>query len=258
MSGSFSPAADAWTAMTAGSAGALGTGAYTIAALVRPAGNDDGFVSLYAGATEVRSLLGVAGHLYGKDDFSDGFGSMASGNWYVCAQSKPAGSATYRHHLWAYASDGSGTMSHGVSTNSGSHGDGSAVTESRIGFSILRGNGLIAAVGLWASEVSDAQLDTLKSGSLSAWAALSPAELISLENWNGSAGCTAVVGTSTQSSITGTVSAGSNPPGFNFSLGSTELVPGVLAPSLSGPALTPSASGSILTATTSGPTLTAN
>lgn len=219
MSGDFNVAADAWITMTAGSAGAVGTGAYTMAVLVRPTtgNNNCGMVQGRTASAAVRSLFEDGLKIFGDNDFSAGYGSLTQGNWYVVAQTKPAGSALYRHHVWAYASDGSGTMSHGVTT--GTHGDGSAITQTRIGQAVDRGNGLIAVVGLWTSELSDANLDTLKSANLSAWSALSPAELISLENWNGSTGCTAVVGTSTQSSITGTVGVGANPTSFNFSLG---------------------------------------
>lgn len=220
MSGDFNVAADASVNMSAGSAGAVGFGAYTIAVLVRPTvgNNNCGFLRCDASAVQQRGFIEDTLKLFGANDFSSGFGSLTQGNWYVAAQSKAAGSNLYRFHLWPYASDGSGTMSHGTSTGAANQGDGSAIDAVRIGIADDRGNGLIAAVGLWTSALSDGQLDTLVSTSLSAWSALSPAELISLENWSGATGCTAVVGTSTQSSITGSVGVGANPPSFSFSL----------------------------------------
>jgi len=246
VSGSWSPSGDIWLTMSAGNAGATGTGAYTIATLWRPAAGSGGIVSLRTASGEVRAFHEFGGHLFGADDFTAGFGAPNIGTWYVAAQTKPAGSAHYRYHLWPYASDGTGTMQHGETASPANHGDGSTVTEIRLGWSSgVRGDGLIAVVGLWDTELSDGQLDTLKGGSLAAWAALNPDELISLESWNGSTGCTAVTGTSSLSSITGTVGVGSNPPSFDFSPVSA---PTVLTAGLSGPALGASVSGPILTA----------
>lgn len=231
MSGSFDvAAATAYISMSAGSATAVTTGAYTIATLVLPAAgnNNAGMAAAYVSGTVSRELFEDTNALFGEGDFSSGFGTLTQGTWYLCAQTKTAGSATYRHHIWAYASDGSGTMSHGVASGAGNHGDGGSIaTELRIGSNDVKGNGLIAVVGYWSRALSDAELDSMKSGSLTAWRDVSggaPAELISLQNWNGSTGCTSVIGTATQSSITGTVSTGANPPSFDFTL-STAAVP---------------------------------
>lgn len=224
MSGSFNPAADAAVLMSAGGAGAAGTGAHTIAVLWKSdtLNVNCGLASLYASSTQVRQLLTDGGELFGSGDFSSGYPLNAVGldTWYVGAITKPAGSAHYRCHLWPYASNGSGTMDHGEAADAANHGDGSSITQIRVGLTDVRGNGLIAVVGIWNSALSDANLNTLKSGNLSAWAALSPAELISLENWDGTNGCTAVVGTSAKTGITGTVGVGANPPSFNFSVSS--------------------------------------
>jgi hypothetical protein len=111
-------------------------------------------------------------------------------------------------------------MIHGVSSGSGTHGDGSALDTIRIGHAGNRGNGPFSVVGLWTSELSDGNLDTLKSNQISAWAALSPAELITFENWNGTTGWNTQIGTSSLSSITGTVSVGADAPSFNFTMSS--------------------------------------
>lgn len=229
MSGSFNPSADAAISMTAGSAGAAGTGAHTIAVLWKsdPLNANAALVGGYASGTQVRQFLADSGELFGTGDFSSGYpsGGVVVDTWYVGAISKPAGSAHYRIHLWPYAAAGTGTMDHGEAPDAANHGDGSSLTEIRIGLNDVRGNGLIAVVGVWDVELSDGQLDTLKSPNLSAWAALSPKELISLENWNGSTGATAVVGTSTQSSITGSVGTGANPPSFDFSVSAAPASP---------------------------------
>jgi len=236
VSGSFSNAAVTYISMTAGSAGGVGSGAYTMAVLVQPATNTVGFAASLASGTINRELLEDTGALFGLNDFSSGFGALTNGTWYLAAQSKASGSNTYRHHLWAYASDGSGTMSHGVSSGSANQGDGSTATELRIGSNDNRANGLISVVGYWTRVLSDAELDSMKSNLLSAWRDVSggqPAALISLQNWNGTTGCTDVIGTSTQSSVTGTISAGAEPPSFDFTLGGATSLPPqlVVAPS---------------------------
>jgi hypothetical protein len=234
-----------YLAFTAGSSGAAGTGAFTIAALVQLAtgNNNGGFVGLYAGGTDTRAIFVDSLHLYGVNDFSDGFGTLAHDTWYLVGLTKPAGSAPWRMHLWPYASDGSGTMSHGTSTGAGNHGDGSTITQIRLGANEVASNGLIACAAVWTRELSDAELDSMKSAALTAWRDVSggqPADLISLENWNGTSGAAIPVGTSAYSSTTGTVSSGANPPGFSFTLAAasvltaapfTGIAPGRISPS---------------------------
>lgn len=223
MSGSYGVGTN-YLAFTVGSAGAAGTGAFTIAALVQVASgnNNAGFVGLYASSTDTRAIFVDSLHLYGVDDFSDGFGTLSHDTWYLVAITKPSGSNPWRMHLWPYASDGSGTMSHGTSTGAGNHGDGSTITDIRLGANEVASNGLIACAAIWTRVLSDAELDSMKSSQLSTWRDVSggqPVELISLENWNGTSGASIPIGTSTYSSTTGTVSSGSNPPSFSFSLG---------------------------------------
>lgn len=240
MSGSYGVGTN-YLSFTAGTAGAVGSGAYTLVVLVQPAvgNNGAGMLGGYTSGTANRDLFEDANALFGQNDFSSGFGALTQGNWYLCAQTKAAGSNTYRHHLWAYASDGSGTMSHGVATGSASHGDGSAIDEIRIGATEVPSNGLIAVVALWTVALSDADLDGFKSANLSSWTTSSsgsPKELISLENWNGTSGASVLIGTSSYSSTTGTVSSGSNPPSFNFSLAAgPTAAPILIAPGRSGP-----------------------
>lgn len=188
-------------------------------------------MSLRASGSEVRGLLQDTSHLFGSGDFSSGDATTTSvANWWLGAQTKPAGNQVYRHHAWLYDPSGVGAMQHGVSTGSGNHPDGSAIDELRIGWSTNRGNGDIAVVGIWNTNLSDVQLETLRSPNLSAWAALSPLELITFDTWNGATGWTTKVGTSSLSSITGTVGVGTNPPSFNFSLAVTvDLTPASFA-----------------------------
>lgn len=235
MSGSYAVGSN-YLAFTVGGAGAAGTGAFTIAALVQPAvgNNNAGFVGLYASSTDTRAVFEDSNHLFGVNDFSDGFSTLTQGTWYLVGICKPSGSAPWRFHVWAYASDGSGSFSHGTSTGSSNQGDGSTITEIRLGANEVSSNGLIAVTAVWTRELSDAEFDSMKSGSLTSWRDVSggaPAELISLENWNGTSGATIPIGTSAYSSTTGTVSSGSNPPGFNFSLAAA----GITATPLIGP-----------------------
>lgn len=237
MSGSYAVGTN-YLSFTAGSAGAAGTGAYTIAVLAQPAvgNNNAGLFGLYTSGVVNRDLFEDTNHLFGPNDFSSGFGTLTQGTWYLAAQTKAAGSNTFRHHLWVYDAAGAGSMSHGVSTGSSAQGDGSAVTELRIGATEVASNGLIAVAAVWTTALSDADLDGFKSANLSTWTTSGsglPKELISLENWNGTSGSAVLVGTSAFSATTGTVSSGANPPSFNFSLGaaSSPAPPPIIAPS---------------------------
>lgn len=240
MSGFWDESASQYINMSVGAAAAAGSGAYTIAALWKSAevavGNTQStMVAGYNSTSVRRGLITSGGNLFGEpSDFSSGFPGVAAATWYVSGIGKPAGSAHNRFHHWAYASDGSGTMTHGESTTGAANFTDLGVLDAfHIGDGEVKGNGLIAVVGVWTSELSDADMETLMSGNLSDWAALSPAALFSLENWDGSTGCTDVVGTSTQTSLVGTVGTGANPPSFNFALGPT-VVNGTGAAALGG------------------------
>ncbi len=218
---------------TIGAAGAVGSGGYTIAALVRPAigNNDMAMVNGRVTGVTTRALFESGLHLFGVNDFSTGDATtLAQGNWYVTAQTKLTGSNPFNHHLWLYDPSGAGVMAHGVSTGSANQPDGAALNQLRIGNGPVVSNGEVAVVALWDTPLSNVQLDTLKSGSLLAWAALAPKELITFENWNGATGWSTRLGTSAQTAVNGTVTVGANPPSFNFNLvASVDLTPASFA-----------------------------
>jgi hypothetical protein len=148
----------------------------------------------------------------------------------VAAQTKATGAAMFNHHLWLYDPSGAGVMAHGVSSGSANQPDGAALNQLRIGNGPVVSNGEVAVVALWDSVLTPVQLDTLKSGSLLAWAALAPKELITFENWNGATGWSTRLGSSAQTAINGTVGVGANPPSFNFNLtASVDLNPASFA-----------------------------
>jgi hypothetical protein len=199
-----------------------GDGAFTIAVLTNTAASAHGVAGWRDFEETVQmALLQFDGHLFGKADVSNGFGSAVSG-WQVWAVTKAAGSAHYRMHKWTYASDGSGSMAHGESTGAADHADFAAASgggDIQVGaVAGVDATGDIAIVAMWDSVLSDASLDTLKSADLADWAALSPAFGVELSAWDGATGDVVFAGTSVLESETGTVAAGSNPSGFNFSL----------------------------------------
>lgn len=211
--------------MTGGSAGAAGTGAFTIAALVQPAvGNSNmGVTTLLATGTRQRSAFIDALKLFTENDFS-GFGSVTLGQYHVLVVSKAAGAAqTVSFEIWPYASDGSGVMATG--TDGTNLGDGSAVNQIRFGQALDNANGLYSVLGIWTRQLTAPERQSLKTNLLSVWAGLSPAELIHTKNWNGTTGITTAVGTSTFVGVTGTVGVGADPSGFDFTLGGAGASP---------------------------------
>jgi hypothetical protein len=233
MGGLFASGATAYVSMSPGGAAAVNSGGFTIMSLFRndnsPSAGPMGPFSSFASTTVGRLLLSDY-PLFGLNDFSAGFGPIATGTWYVGGMSKPTANAhppaggdptgIYRYHLWPYDSSGAGTMAHGVTTGS-QHDDGAVATTFRIGDDGVgdKSKGALSVVGLWTSVLSDANIDTLKSGFLTAWSALSPQALITMDQWNGATGCNDVVGTCAQTALTGTIGATADAPSFNFALG---------------------------------------
>lgn len=205
-----------------GSAGAIGTGAFTLAALWQNASNNHAIAGLNDGSNvEQRAFLVDSLHLYSRNDFTAGFGTISTATWYVGGVNKPAGAGQlYRYHLWPYAAAGTGSFSHG--TTGATQGDGNSINTIRVGNfgGSGIGNGLIAVLAGWARELSDGEWDTLKSNQLSAWKALNPSFLIDMSGWNGTTGAVDKGGTSTFNTLGGTVGVGAEPPSFNYSLGS--------------------------------------
>lgn len=242
MSGSYGVGTN-YLGFSAGGSGAAGTSDFTIAALVQiAAGNNNaGFVGLYASTTLTRALFADTLRLYGVDDFSNGWGPASDGDanmsldtWYLAIITKVGGSNTYEFSIWAYASDGSGTMFHGTPTGSSSHGDGSTITAVRLGANAIQSNGLIAVTGIWNRVLSQAERNSMKSNLLTSWRDVSggqPTTLIDLENWNGTTGANVAIGSNTFSGVTGTVGSGANPPSFDFSLGGGPIIGNLGLPS---------------------------
>ena len=227
-------AANAFLSFTVGGAGAIGTGARTIAALVqlKSGNNNGGFLGAYqSGSVIVEEFAANNGgpKLFGQNDFSNGWGPSSDGSaamsldtWYVVGMTHPGTSAPWRMHIWPYAADGSGTMFHGVSTGAGNHTQTStAADELRVGGVDVKGNGDVAVAGWWTRACSDADMDGLKTNLLTAWLGLSnggPTECQHFRDWNGTTGAVIAAGTSTFSSQTGSTTAGANPPSFDFSI----------------------------------------
>lgn len=220
MSGQWYFGAPNWINFTAGTF--VGTGAYTMAALVRPDGSNSRFLAASAGTTEQQAMFLDTSHLYAFGDFSNGYGTLVTNGtvWYVVAVVKPAGSAHYRFHVWQYSSTGSGSMSHGESVGAGNHPNfAAAATVLGIGKSNGGGsNGIITLTALWDRALTDAELDTLVSSHLAPWKALTPKVLCSLQNWNGSSGAVDLMGNATLTGVNGQVDPAADPPGFDFAL----------------------------------------
>lgn len=217
-------AGNSWIDYTAGDF--AGDGAFTLAVLFNPTYQTSATVECWHSGTLQNSLLLYNGNLFGTGDSSGGVGDYGSSfpagpGWCVWAITKPAGAAHYRIHTWTYASDGSGSMSHGEAASAADHSDFAQADLIRLGDwneGAIGGSGYLAVTSMWDRALSDVELDTLVSTSLSDWAALSPDFSVELSAWDGTTGDVVFAGTSTQVGKTGTVNGGDNPPGFDFSI----------------------------------------
>jgi hypothetical protein len=200
--------------------GPLANGAYTIVALTKPGGNCGVFGAKVSSSFD-RQIITDTGVWYGGGDFS-GFGSALTTSWQMIGQSKAAGSNVYRWHYWDYDAAGAKTHTNGT----GTHSDPGAVTAVQLGNGDNRGNGLIAFIGVWLRVLSDAEFDGACTAALQDWANLSPEAI-----WPLNVAAASVVDKTGHgndaSSVTGTISSGADPSGYNYSVSSglTQALP---------------------------------
>lgn len=202
-----------------------GTGGYTIVVLTNPTSTPSGLVEWLNGGGAITrgSLLLYNWRLFGQGDNSEGYGPVGppAPGWQLWAITKPNGSAHYRFHRWNYAPDGSGTMVHGESVGAADHDNGLIADTIRVGDfgnGSIGAAGLIAAAALWDRALSDSELETLVSNRLADWHALSPNFGVDLSGWDGASGDVVFAGASARIAKQGTVAAGGNPSGFDFSV----------------------------------------
>lgn len=227
MSISFDGSQHQYVALSPGTLGPVGTGAYTIVLLLRPItdSNNSGPISLFSGSitgTEERCILGDSGHWFGVADFTSGFGSWSLNTWYLLGQSKPAGSNPYRWHYWAYAADGSGTKTH-ADTAPHNHGDGSAIAAIRLGDEPNKQHwGEIALAAVWKRALSDTDFEALCGNTASAFMNLGTGAPDALWLCNVSNPASIVDATGNGANATGIVGSptgnGADPPSFDYSL----------------------------------------
>ena len=219
MSGSFN-GSGGYIVMNAGSAAAVGSGAWTMMALFNlNVGNSGVWAGHTAAPALNHELLTDTGHLFSQGDFSGGFGTLSTGSWYVGGVGASSGASPYQYHLWPYDPAGTGTMSHGGTGFNNSNGANLATF--RLGDAennVVKGNMLGAVWALWTRKLADAEADTLKTNQLSAWNALAPDALVHLGGWDGSSGGSVFAQGCSFNALSGAVAAGANPSGFNFSL----------------------------------------
>lgn len=233
MSLSWPAAPGTYLNVTINTLGAVGSGNFTVVALTNLNGANHGVWSAGAGATYDYQILSDTGTWYGGGDFS-GFtgtpGAPVTGDWQVIGQSKTSGSNVYRWHFWDYTTNSAKVHTDGT----GTHANPGTITGMRLGDTENRGNGLIAAIAVWKRVLSDAEFNSLCTSNLSDWMVVSggPPDAI----WAMNVAAASVVDGSGNgnniASVVGTISAGADPPGFNYTLTSATPAPSV---SLAGP-----------------------
>jgi len=203
----------------AGTATAVGSGAYTMVALVLTGtfNTNSGIVVGYLSGSAERSLLIDTGQLFGEG-FDPGFGTLTTANWYWAGISKTAGSQQQRFHLAPYVSSGSFTWSHGTSS-ANVHGDHSPLDEFRIGDGNSRANLDMAAMAVFTSALSDLQIETACSRLASDLQAASPSAFWTMPLANGTNPLVDLTGGgANENSRTAGITASADPPSYSFSL----------------------------------------
>jgi hypothetical protein len=158
---------------------------------------------------------------------------IAAGTWYLVVLRKVTGTATPRYSLYNFTST-TWTHAAGAATlvNSTAPGAGGTVRTSVEGTEFFIGR--LAVRGMWTLEAHwspDASGDTAIEAagledSLQNWIDETPTALWAFNQADVGTACDDLVGTSDQSSLTGTtVVTGDDPPGFSFDLGPGPPVP---------------------------------
>lgn len=204
-----------------GTLGAVGSGDFTIVALVNLNGANHGVIGLSASGSFEYQVLSDTGTWFGGGDFS-GFtgtpGAPVVGDWQIIGLSKVSGSNVYRWHYWNYTTNSAKVHADGT----GTHADPGTITGIQLGNSENRGNGLQAFIGVWKRVLSDAEFDAACTSNLSDWNALAPDAL-----WPMNVAAASVVDVTGHgadaTSVTGTISSAADPPGYNYALGGTQV-----------------------------------
>lgn len=198
-----------------GGAANLGNGAFTIVTLWKFAGNT-GLLAGLNGVTERQGVLLSPG-LFGTGDFSSGFGSPVSGDWFWFALSKPAGSAHYRGHLRDFTT--SGAWSHGEAAGAANHTDPGTSDSIRVAAipSTAASQGDVAVSAVFTSALSDAAIEAACTAALADLVAASPAWAVRFQQ----AAPTSIqdlIGSGHETGRTGTITATADPPGYDFTI----------------------------------------
>lgn len=200
-----------------GNAANVSNGACTLAVLWKYNSNS-GLIGAFSGASEQRGTGLDSGHLFGNNDFSNGFGTISViGDFYWLVLTKAAGNVTYRCHVKDYTA--AGAWAHGVSVGAGNHSDPGVSDNIRIGPSpadAVRGD--VAVAALWTSALSDADVEAACTSALADLMAKSPtwaarfmlSAPTSIQDLTGGGG--------NETARSGTVTATADPVGYNFAL----------------------------------------
>lgn len=219
MSLDWSSGAHASVNTSIGTLAAVGTGSYTLVALVNPAVTAGGAaIGMKVSTGFDVQIIWDTGKFFGGGDFSAGFGTVVAGDWQVIGQSKTSGSNVYRWHYWDYTL--AGAKSHADGT--GTHANPGAITSVLLGDGDNRNGGQIAAVAVWKRVLSDSEFNSLCTTNLSDWNALAPDALWALNVASPTLVLDATGNGANESSVTGTITGGAaDPPGFNYTLTAT-------------------------------------
>jgi hypothetical protein len=200
--------------ITVATLGAMGTGNFTIAGLMKRTAGNCGVLGMLVGSTPYAiQIINDAGIWFGANDFSAGFGTVAAGDWQWIALSKATGTNVYRWHYLDYTTNLGGAPTHANGT--GTHANPGTVTAIHIGQGDNVGAMELAVACAWKRVLSDAEINSMFTANLADTRALTPDGL-----WPLNVAAASVVDTSgngnNASSVTGTITAGSAPPGFTF------------------------------------------
>jgi len=209
---------------------------YTIAVLEKGVSSNRSMVGGYSDTGAATMLGGLyvsnnsGGRLFGFGDFSSGYpdpslipsSPLIDGTWRWSTQSKATGSA---HYKFGYGDISTLTWSQGEAGSPGNHGD-NATTAVMFSTWAVYANGNnsqdIAAIVAWPTQLSEADIRASCTQALADIFVVSdPIWIISFEEANAGSAVVDLTGNGGDETARQFIITSADPPGFDFSLGSS-------------------------------------
>ena len=212
-------------AFSIGAVAGVGTSPFTMLALWRPANNFTSFITALGSGTTRRAMLLDTAHLFGNNDFSSGFQTLAPvTDWWWLGLSLDAAGDHYQGHVQDYSSGGA--WAHGEAAGAGAQAFTAVSDTIQLGTGVTPvANGDLAVAAIWTSFLTPAQIEAAATAHLSDLMAAHPGWAVAAPLANGLAALQDLTGNGgNETGRTAGITAVADPPSYNFTVGGTPVL----------------------------------